>query len=119
MRVLAFEDTYDLTVMLDAAGCDLSGVNLIQRWNSNEPLKHIIEHKPDVVLLDYFMPPHTGLEVLQMLNAAIDARQISRPHLIIGISSEGEANEELAKEGADACVIKFDIHTLDLWNMRG
>jgi hypothetical protein len=54
-----------------------------------------------------------------MLNAAIDARQISRPHLIIGISSEGEANEELAKEGADACVIKFDIHTLDLWNMRG
>lgn len=118
MRVLAFEDTYDLTAMLDAAGCDLSGVDLIQRWNSSEPLKHIMEHKPDVVLLDYFMPPHTGLEVLQMLKAAIDVKQISRPHLIIGISSEGGANEELAKEGADACIIKFDIHALDLWNIR-
>ena len=118
MRVLAFEDTYDLTAMLDAAGCDLSGVNLIQRWNSNEPLKHIIEHKPDVVLLDYFMPPHTGLEVLQMLNAAIDARQISRPHLIIGISSEAKANEAHAKEGADVCIIKFDLHNLDLWKTR-
>lgn len=118
MRVLAFEDTYDLTAMLDAAGCDLSGVDFIQRWNSSEPLKHIMEHTPDVVLLDYFMPPHTGIEVLQMLKAAIETKQISRPNLIIGISSEREANEELAKEGADACIIKFDIHTLDLWNIR-
>ena len=32
MRVLAFEDTYDLTAMLDAAGCNLDGVELLQRW---------------------------------------------------------------------------------------
>lgn len=54
MRVLAFEDTYDLTAMLDAAGCNLSGVELVQRWNSDDPLKHIMEFKPDVVMLDFF-----------------------------------------------------------------
>ena len=118
MRVLAFEDTYDLTAMLDAAGCNLDGVELLQRWNSSEPLKHIMEHKPDVVLLDYFMPPHTGLEVLKMLNLALETKLISRPHLIIGISSEAKANEALAKEGADVCIIKFDVHTLDLWKTR-
>jgi len=118
MRVLAFEDTYDLTAMLDAAGCNLNGVELVQRWNSSEPLKHINEHKPDVVMLDYFMPPYTGLEVLQMLNMATHNKQLSRPNLIIGISSEAEANEALAKEGADACIIKFEIHTLDLWKTQ-
>lgn len=118
MRVLAFEDTYDLTAMLDAAGCNLSGVELVQRWNSKEPLKHIMEFKPDVVMLDYFMPPYTGLEVLQMLNMATHNKELSRPNLIIGISSETEANKALAKEGADACIIKFDIHTLELWKAQ-
>jgi hypothetical protein len=53
-----------------------------------------------------------------MLNLAIETKQISRPHLIIGISSEAKANEALAKEGADVCIIKFDVHTLDLWKTR-
>ena len=116
MRVLAFEDTYDIEALLFSAKVDLTKVEFVQRWDSSTPIHHIIKFNPDVVLLDYFMPPYTGLEVLQMINEAVGKKQISRPSTIVGISSEAKANQALAKEGADDCIIKFEMHRLSIWN---
>ena len=55
MRVLAFEDTYDLEALLCSAKVDLTGVELLQRWDSSTPIQHMIKFNPDVVLLDYFL----------------------------------------------------------------
>ena len=118
MRVLAFEDTYDLEALLCSAKVDLTGVELLQRWDSNTPIQHIIKFNPDVVLLDYLMPPHTGLEVLRMINEAVAKKQMPRPSMVVGISSEAKANQALAKEGADDCIIKFDLHRLSIWKQE-
>ena len=62
------------------------------------------------------MPPHTGLEVLLMLNRAVREAALVRPDLVIGISSENEANAMMLHEGADQAIVKFELHTLSIWN---
>ena len=116
MRVLAFEDSYDLEAMLTSAEIKLDGIVFLQRWNSSKPLEAILEFKPDVLLLDFFMPPFNGAEVLAKVIEAAEQGSISRPKHIIGISSEAQANALLEQGGADSSVIKFDLHTLSIWN---
>lgn len=116
MRVLIFEDTYDIEAMLESAGVDLSHHLVLQRWNSNEPVEQIEKFAPDVVLLDFFLPPHTGLQVLKLLNKAVMEKRIDRPQHVIGISSEPPANELMKHEGADEVIVKFELHALAIWN---
>jgi CheY-like chemotaxis protein len=115
MRVLVFEDSYDVEAMLQSAGVNLSNTVLLQRWSSEDAIQHIEAFQPQVVMLDFFMPPHTGLEVLSMLNRAVREGLVVRPDLVIGISSENEANAMMLHEGADRVIIKFDLHTLSIW----
>ena len=116
MRVLAFEDTYDLEAMLTTAKINLDEIVFLQRWNSSKPLEAVMQFKPDVLLLDFFMPPFNGAQVLAKVIEAAEQGSLSRPKHIIGISSEAKANALLEREGADRSVIKFDLHTLSIWN---
>ena len=116
MRVLAFEDTYDLEAMLTSAKINLDEIVFLQRWNSSKPLEAVMQFKPDVLLLDFFMPPFNGAQVLAKVIKAAEQGSLSRPKHIIGISSEAKANALLEREGADRSVIKFDLHTLSIWN---
>ena len=116
MRALVFEDSYDVEAMLQSAGVNLSNTVLLQRWSSEDAIEHIEAFRPQVVLLDFYMPPHTGLEVLLMLNEAVREGTATRPDLVIGISSEDEANALMLNEGTDQVVIKFDLPTLSIWN---
>ena len=116
MRVLAFEDTYDLEAMLTSAKINLDEILFLQRWNSSKPLEAVMQFKPDVLLLDFFMPPFNGAQVLAKVIEAAEQGSLSRPKHIIGISSEAKANALLEREGADRSVIKFDLHTLSIWN---
>ena len=111
MRVLAFEDHYDIKAMLIACGVNTNGMVIAQRWNSEEALKHIQDFAPDVLLLDHFMPPKSGHEVLEaLLNS-----EVPRPTTIVAMSSAPSKNEAMVNTGADAGVVKFDLATLKLW----
>jgi CheY-like chemotaxis protein len=112
VRVLAFEDTYDIEAILVAGGVNVEAMTLLQRWNSSDALGHIQSFKPDVLLLDHFMPPMNGLEVLKQLLAS----ETKRPATIIAMSSEPSMNEAMLQAGADRGVIKFDIATLSMWD---
>ena len=115
MRVLAFEDSYDITAIL-AEGCvDLSGVELRQHWNTMECFERIREFAPDVLLLDHYIPPTKGLDVLRGLLELVAAGQIDRPGLILGISSSDEANDAMEYAGADASIVKFKLGEHEVW----
>ncbi len=112
MRVLAFEDHYDIEAMLVAGGLDLTGWTIEQRWNSSDALEHIRRFAPDVLLLDHYMPPMTGYEVLErLLNA-----DINRPATIVAMSSDVKKNQAMVEAGADEAVVKFDLASLALWS---
>ena len=116
MKVLAFEDGFDIGDLLTSSGIDMSELELVQRWDTTDFLDHIRDFSPDILLLDHFIPPTKGLEVLQQLNIAVAAGEITRPGIIVGMSSASMANGRMVQFGADHGVIKFDLPKLPIWS---
>ena len=113
-RVLAFEDSYAIDEMLTNGGVNSVG-EFKQQWRSDDAVRIIAEFAPDVLLLDYFMPPYTGLQVLKMLNVAVREGTCVRPKYVIGMSSEHRCNVQMLEQGADAGLIKFDLCEWSGW----
>ena len=118
MRVLAFEDGWDIAELLERDGVDVSELEIVQHWDTQDFLDKILEVAPDVLLLDHFIPPTKGLEVLRQLNAAVNAGEIERPELVVGMSSASMANTRMLNEGADHGILKYSLATLDFWPRR-
>ena len=116
MRVLAFEDSFDIEAMLISGGVDLSNIELKQLWTTEDYLNQIKSNSPEILLLDHFIPPTKGLEVLQQLNVAVASGDLVRPSIIVGMSSASMANERMLQFGADYGVIKFDLPKLPIWD---
>ena len=116
MRILVFEDTYDILEMLSNFKIDLEGIEIKQYWDTKNHIIRIKEYNPDVLLLDYYINPITGLQVLQELNLAVSKNQIERPLKVIGISSSSTANSKFLQFGADDSIFKFELNKLEIWN---
>lgn len=84
-RVLVVEDEFD-TVFLLKQILRIAGFNVMSACNGQEALKKIVEHKPDLVLLDLMMPEMDGWETLAHL------RQMTDVPVII-LSAIGAKNE--------------------------
>ena len=112
MRVLAFEDHYDIEAMLTAGGVDTDALVIEQRWNSADALDHIRRFQPNVLLLDHYMPPQSGHCVLSDLLAS----NVPRPTTVVAMSSDPAKNDAMVRLGADIGVVKFDVAGLALWH---
>ena len=115
MRILAFEDSYDIEALLIEGKVNLNGLTIEQKWTSNDAIDVIRDFKPDVLLLDHFMPPMKGLEILKAVNKAEKRGEIKRPKTIVGISSASFANQAMLDNGADIATIKFNLAKLKIW----
>ena len=112
MRVLAFEDHYDIEAMLTAGGVDTDALVIEHRWNSTDALDHIQRFQPDVLLLDHYMPPLSGHQVLSDLLSS----SVPRPTIVVAMSSDPAKNDAMVRLGADIGVVKFDVAGLALWH---
>ena len=111
MKVLAFEDSVDIEALLVSGGVNMRNVELKQYWDSQNCLERISKYSPDILLLDHYMPPIKGLDVLRKLLAS----EVDRPRKIIAMSSASMANNAMLKIGADIGIVKFELATLDVW----
>ncbi|ABO95193.1 predicted protein, partial [Ostreococcus lucimarinus CCE9901] len=119
LKILAFEDSYDIRDMLRDGDVEVEGTTVFsQRWTSENCLEVIKEFEPDVLLLDYYMPPFTGLAVLKMVNEEVKAGRLRRPRRIVGMSSESSCNASMLREGADDACVKSDISSWNGWENR-
>ncbi|RAH15175.1 MAG: hypothetical protein CMB56_003410 [Methanobacteriota archaeon] len=116
MRILIFEDTYDIIELVKNTGINLEGIEIKQFWDTENSTARIKKFSPDILLLDYYIEPISGLQVIKKLNIALENNQIVRPKKIIGISSSSSANSRFVQAGADDSIIKFELANLDLWN---
>ena len=116
MRILVFEDTYDILEMISNFEINTDNFEFKQYWDTNDSTKRINEFNPDVLFLDYYISPKTGLQVLQDLNVEISNKNIKRPNKIIGISSSNTANSKFLQSGADDSIIKFELNKLNIWD---
>ena len=111
MKVLAFEDSVDIEALLISSGLELSKFEFKQYWDSQNYLERISEFVPDILMLDHYMPPTRGLDVLKGLLAS----DVKRPETIVAMSSASMANNAMVNAGADVGIVKFDISKLDIW----
>jgi len=116
MRILVFEDTYDILEMVSNFAINLDNIEIKQYWDTTNSTKRIDDFGPDILLLDYYISPKSGLQVLQDLNIEISQKGIERPKKIIGISSSTTANSKFLQFGADESIIKFELNKLNIWN---
>ena len=119
MRVLAFEDSFDVQSLLISGGVDLAQIEFKQLWNTEDWLNDIKDFKPDILLLDHFIPPTKGLEVLQLLNVEVANNDFQRPTTIIGMSSSSMANQRMLQFGAEHGILKMKLSELDIWPKTG
>jgi CheY-like chemotaxis protein len=112
MKVLAFEDSVDIEALLISGDVDIALIQFKQYWDSVNHLQRISEFAPDVLLLDHYMPPTKGLDVLKNLLKS----NVLRPKTIVAMSSASMANNAMLSVGADIGIVKFNIPKLDLWN---
>ena len=112
MRVLAFEDHYDIEAMLTAGGVYTDALVIEQQWNSIDALDHIRRFQPNVLLLDHYMPPQSGYHVLSDLLTS----DVPRPTIVVAMSSDPAKNDAMVRLGADIGVVKFDLPGLVLWH---
>jgi DNA-binding response OmpR family regulator len=115
MKVLAFEDGYDIEALLVSGSVDMAKIDFLQHWNSNDFLNVIKQFSPEILLLDHFMPPTKGYDLLVALNDAVKRKEIQRPNKVVAMSSDQRANNKMLSIGADEGIIKFDLASLGLW----
>jgi len=111
MKVLAFEDSVDIEALLISGGVEISNLEFKQYWDSQNYLERISEFAPDILMLDHYMPPTRGLDVLKGLLTS----EVNRPKTIVAMSSASMANNAILKAGADIGIVKFDISKLEIW----
>lgn len=114
-RVMAFEDSVDISALLVSGGVDLTKFEFHQCWNTMNAIDKIREFSPDILLLDHFIPPIKGLEVLNLVNQNVGEEELNRPRKILGISSSDSANQNMLNAGADSASIKFKLAEHEVW----
>lgn len=103
MRILFADDSMTAQNMgkkiLTEAGYEVVAVS-----NGAAAVKKIAEQKPDIVILDIYMPGYTGLEVCDKLRASVDTLKI--PVLLTVGKMEPYRAEDANRVRADGVIIK-------------
>lgn len=94
-RILIVDDEASIRDMLSLA-LEAAGFNVLQAENAQLGHAAIIDHQPDLVLLDWMMPGTTGLELLRRLKRDELTAQIP----IIMLTAKAEEDHKIA--GLDA-----------------
>lgn len=81
-----------------------AGYEVVAVSNGAAAVKKIAEQKPDVVVLDVYMPGYTGLEVCERVKSAIETTKI--PVLLTVGKMEPFKPEEGARVKADGVIVK-------------
>ena len=116
LKILAFEDGYDIEAILASGGVDLRNHEFKQLWNTSNAMDEINLFNPDILLMDYYIPPISGYSVLESLLEQIEKGNLTRPKHIVAMSSAMSKNEEMKRLCADFAIVKWEISKLPIWN---
>jgi two-component system, CitB family, response regulator DctR len=103
IKVLLIEDDPMVLEINKAFIEKVKGFNVIETAsNGTEGLKRIKKHKPDLVVLDIYMPEQDGMETLQQIRA----EKISVDVIIITAANDLETVRSMMQNGAFDYIIK-------------
>lgn len=108
--VLIVEDEKDLQDVYKLI-LTLSGHTVLTANDGIEGLQLIETHRPDVVLLDIFMPKLSGKEVLKQLDKT---RHPKMKIVVYSNLSDSETEQEVLSNGADKFILKSSMTPQEL-----
>ena len=102
-KILVIEDEQDIQTLLEY-NLQQAGYEAVLCENGEDGLWLAIEHKPDLILLDWMLPLLSGIELLRQLRNRTDTREIP----VIMMTARGEEGDRLRglNGGADDYVTK-------------
>src|SRR5258708_36694591 len=80
---------------------------IIKAHNENEALAACVEHPFDLVVIDYLIPPRTGVEVIALMRKTLP---LIRSILISGRVDEKLSKPELRGMGREKVDVEEDLH---------
>jgi CheY-like chemotaxis protein len=89
---------------LVAASLEGLGREVIEALDGNEAWVLLQEHRPALAILDVFMPPPTGLELLRAIRA--DPTLCSIRVIVLTAASHPEVAQAVKAAGADSYILK-------------
>jgi CheY-like chemotaxis protein len=101
--ILIVEDEPDTAEMFTQM-LQLSGYRVIKAYGGVAGMQHLLQEKPDAVLLDIMMPDVSGLEVLRFLRREPGLRKL--PVIVISAKSLPADIEQGMKAGASLYLTK-------------
>ncbi|HEV2964003.1 MAG TPA: response regulator, partial [Candidatus Angelobacter sp.] len=81
-----------------------AGYEVVAVSNGAAAVKKIAEHKPDIIILDVYMPGYSGLEVCEKVRASIDT--LKTPVLLTVGKMEPPVTTDANRVRADGVIIK-------------
>jgi two-component system alkaline phosphatase synthesis response regulator PhoP len=102
-KILHIEDEQDQIVLVKAL-LERRGYEVILAQNSEEGLNKAREDKPDLILLDVFLPKGSGFSVCKQLKEAAETKHI--PIIMVTGSGDKHIEEQCKSVGANSCIIK-------------
>ena len=103
MRILFADDSMTAQNMGKRILTD-AGYEVIAVSNGAAAVKKIAEHKPDIIILDVYMPGYTGLEVCEKVRASSET--VKTPVLLTVGKMEPYRAEDANRVKADGVIIK-------------
>jgi len=102
-KILVIEDEQDIQTLMEY-NLQQAGYEAVLCENGEDGLWLAIEHKPDLILLDWMLPLLSGIELLRQLRNRTDTREIP----VIMMTARGEEGDRLRglDGGADDYVTK-------------
>jgi DNA-binding response OmpR family regulator len=108
MRVLIVEDDVALGLFLQK-GLKLEGHDVAWVGDGETGLRHVEDHRPDLVVLDLSLPRKDGTEVLEAMHGRFNETSV----LVLTGRSQVEERVKCLNLGADDCLLKpFSFHEL-------
>ncbi len=103
-KILVIDDEPD-SLMTLSLGLKSLGYVILGALNGEEGLRIFKEEKPDIVILDIFMPLMDGWEVLQKIKGGLKSKRVP-VIMITGKDTDSKNKEKSYKYGADFYLTK-------------
>lgn len=102
-KILVVDDEDGIRDMLETT-LELAGYTVIKAGNAMDAQAAVLDHKPDLILLDWMMPGTSGIEVARRLKQSDSSKHIP----IVMLTAKGEEDNLVQglESGADDYVVK-------------
>lgn len=106
-KILLIDDTARMHDLV-RAHLEPSGYKLLSAYDGSEGLQAVLEHRPDMVLLDYVMPHMNGVEVFKELKQNALYRDVCDTPIIMLTArhDDGDIKTALLEQGVSAYLQK-------------